>query len=83
MDRNRSPPDDRQTMPTYRDDVSAWDRQIAATLRFAEVLRESPYVQDWSAKDAIAELKPALKQDDWGYRQELLQLMKSAVALNK
>lgn len=75
----------KMTLPvTETNSETSESMQLAVSIAgFAEVLRDSPYVQDWYFKDAITELKPALQTDDWGYRQELLQLMKSAQALNR
>jgi Ca-activated chloride channel family protein len=54
-----------------------------AVAGFAEVLRNSTYVNELSIKELESLLKPTLKQDRWGYRQELLQLMKNAQALSQ
>ncbi|MEJ2046089.1 MAG: VWA domain-containing protein [Reinekea sp.] len=49
---------------------------------FAEILRASPYINNWNIKNAIEDLQPVLENDPWGYRHELLQLMKNADTMN-
>ncbi|EAR07614.1 vWA domain-containing protein [Reinekea blandensis] len=44
---------------------------------FAEILRGSPYLRDWSINDAIDYIGPSLQEDRWGYRQELVTLMRN------
>lgn len=61
------------------------DRQRLAvgSAGFAELLRQSPYVTDWNTDDAMAYLAPTLSLDRWGYRQELIKLMRNFNSLDK
>ncbi len=53
----------------------------AAVAGFGELLRGSYYVDDWSIADARELAQAAIGDDAFGYRQELLQLMQNAEAL--
>ena len=48
-----------------------------AVAGFAEILRGSPYLRDWTIDDAIEYVGPTLQEDRWGYRQELVTLMRN------
>jgi len=50
----------------------------AAVAGFAELLRNSPYVRDFSFDQVALMTKSTLSDDQWGYRAELLQLIKNA-----
>lgn len=53
----------------------------SAVATFAELRRESPYVNGANVSEAINLLQPTVANDRWGYRAELLQLMKNAQVL--
>ncbi|WP_394168602.1 von Willebrand factor type A domain-containing protein [Saccharospirillum alexandrii] len=53
----------------------------AAVAGFGELLRGSYYVDDWSIADARQLAQAAVGDDAFGYRQELIQLMQNAEAL--
>lgn len=53
----------------------------AAVAGFSELLRGSYYVDDWSIADARQLAQAAVGDDAFGYRQELIQLMQNAEAL--
>ncbi len=55
----------------------------ASVAGFAESLRNSPYLQEWSVEETINEVTTTLEEDRWGYRQELLQLMKNTVTITQ
>lgn len=56
-------------------------RLSSAIAGFAERLRHSPYLSDWTVTDAITLARSTLELDHWGYRQELLQLMQNVQSL--
>ncbi|MDN3648057.1 VWA domain-containing protein [Reinekea marina] len=51
---------------------------VTGVAGFAEQLRHSPYVQNFTYADTEALVKTGLENDRWGYRQQLLQLVKNA-----
>ncbi len=53
----------------------------SAVAGFAEHLRNSPYLTDWAYPLAQKAIEHSLAEDRWGYRQELLQLVKNAQAI--
>ncbi len=53
----------------------------SAVAGFAEHLRNSPYLTDWAYPLALKSIEQSLAEDRWGYRQELLQLVKNAQAI--
>ncbi len=53
----------------------------SAVAGFAEHLRNSPYLTDWTYPLALKSIEQSLAEDRWGYRQELLQLVKNAQAI--
>ena len=60
------------------------DRELAfaaSIAGFAELLRESEQLGDWSYGDAIASATQARGQDMFGYRAEAIRLMRLAAAL--
>lgn len=57
-------------------------RLAVSVAGFAEQLRQSPYVTQWDIQDAITYLSPAVEQDRWGYRQELIKLMRNLQSLD-
>jgi Ca-activated chloride channel family protein len=61
------------------------DAMLLATTAagFAETLRGSSYTTNMDYNQLVSLLKPTLEQDRWGYRQELLQLLKNADALTQ
>lgn len=52
-----------------------------AVAGFAELLRNSPYTKDLSLTNVEPLLQASLANDRWGYRQELLQLLKNAQSI--
>lgn len=67
------------SIPT--DSPSDTQRLSAAVAGFAEQLRNSPYLTTWNSDDGIRLLQSTLSEDRWGYRQELLQLMRNAQSM--
>jgi Ca-activated chloride channel family protein len=69
----------------HRPTQKSSDAMLLATTvaGFAEVLRNSSYTNGLTISELESLLTPTLKQDRWGYRQELLQLMKNAQALSQ
>ncbi|WP_196157139.1 VWA domain-containing protein [Reinekea sp. G2M2-21] len=53
----------------------------SAVAGFAEHLRNSPYLADWTYPPSQKAIEQSLAEDRWGYRQELLQLVKNAQAI--
>lgn len=58
-------------------------RFAAAIAGFGELLRESPYIEDWSFGDAAALAAANRGEDNWGYRSEALRLIRQAGALRR
>ena len=54
----------------------------SAVAGFAEMLRASPYLGDLNFALIAEMIGPTLAQDRWGYRQDLLQLVRNANALS-
>ena len=54
----------------------------SAVAGFAEALRESNYLAQWNYSQTITAIEKTLANDRWGYRQELLQLVKNAQAIS-
>lgn len=52
----------------------------AAVAGFAELLRNSPYVDNFSFEDVTSMTKNTMSNDRWGYRAELVQLVQNAQA---
>ncbi|MBU2864047.1 VWA domain-containing protein [Reinekea forsetii] len=53
----------------------------AGVAAFAEQLRNSPYINNFALSDTKNLLEAGKSKDDWGYRQQLLQLVQNAQSL--
>ncbi len=63
-------------------DIRQEDARFAAAIAgFGQLLRGSDWVGDWSWDDAIALAADARGQDEYGYRNEAVSLMRIAAAL--
>ena len=54
---------------------------VTGVAAFAEQLRQSPYVQNFNYADTETLIQTGLENDRWGYRQQLLQLVRNAQSL--
>ncbi|MCE2573875.1 vWA domain-containing protein [Motilimonas eburnea] len=65
------------------DQAPSQDMQLAAHVAgFAQSLRQSKYINDYNLDDALKGTAQAAQghEDKWGYRQELIQLIRNAKA---
>lgn len=65
-------------METSKESGSETMQLSAAVAGFAELLRNSPYVNDFGFEQVASMINKTKSDDRWGYRSELLQLVKNA-----
>jgi Ca-activated chloride channel family protein len=64
-------------------DISETMNFVTGVAAFAEQLRHSTYVKGFDYSQTEVLVKSALNNDRWGYRQQLLQLVRNAQSLQE